>query len=230
MAGKKISRKQLLNEPDEFITTTGRIIHFLQDNRRQAALYGIIVLAVLVAVFLGYSYLRWEEGKAQAIQQQGLQIYQEALSGAGNTEKEKEAFKKALEKFKEAYGVYGRGTIGQISQIYIGNCHYGLKEYDAAIQAYSQGLEGPFRAVAAQSLGYCYEAKGEFAKALENFQKNAEGQVSVYQEEGLLGVARCYEALNQKPKALETYQKALTKNPKSKMAEFMQWKVSELKG
>ena len=69
MARKKISRKQLLNEPDEFITTTGRIIRFLQDNRRQVVLYGIIVLAVLAAGFLGYSYLRWEEGKAQAIQQ-----------------------------------------------------------------------------------------------------------------------------------------------------------------
>jgi len=62
MARKKISRKQLLNEPDEFITTTGRIIRFLQDNRRQVALYGIIVLAVLAAGFLGYSYFRWEEG------------------------------------------------------------------------------------------------------------------------------------------------------------------------
>lgn len=230
MAGKKISRKQLLKAPDEFITTTGRVIRFLQDNRRKVTLYGVIVLAVLAAGFLGYSYLRWQEGKAQVLQQQGLQIYQEALTGAGNAEKEKEAFKKALEKFKEAYGVYGRGTIGQISQIYIGNCHYGLKEYEAAIQAYLQCLGGTFGAVAAQSLGYCYEAKGEFAKALENFQKNAGGEASVYQEEGLLGVARCYEALNQKPKALETYQRALTKNPKSKMAEFMQWKVSELKG
>ena len=53
MAGKKISRKQLLNEPDEFITTTGRIIRFLQDNRRQVTLYGIIVLAVLAAGFSG---------------------------------------------------------------------------------------------------------------------------------------------------------------------------------
>ena len=72
--------------------------------------------------------------------------------------------------------------------------------------------------------------QGEFAKALENFQKNAESEGGVYQEEGLLGAARCYEALNQKAKALEAYQKALAKNPKSKMAEFMQWKVSELKG
>ncbi len=230
MAGKKISRKQLLNEPDEFITTTGKVVRFLQENRRQVTLYGVIVLAVLAAVVLGYSYFRWEEGKALAIQQQGLQMYQEALSGAGNPEKEKETFKKAAEKFKEAYGVYGRGTVGQISQIYIGNCHYALKDYDAAIQAYLSSLDGPFRSVAAQSLGYCYEAKGEFAKALENFQKSAEGEAGAYQEEGILGVARCYEALNQKPKALEIYQKALAKNPKSKMAEFMQWKVSELKG
>ena len=230
MAGKKISRKQLLKEPDEFITTTGKVIGFLQENRRQVTLYGIIALAVLAAGLLGYSYFRWEEGKAQNIQYQGLQIYQEAYSGTGNTEKEKETFRKALEKFKEAYRVYSRGTIGQISQIYIGNCHYALKEYDPAVQAYAQCLEGPFRAVAAQSIGYCFESKGEFAKAIENFQINAESGTGSYQEEGLLGVARCYEALNQKPKALETYQKALNKNPKSKMAEFMQWKVSELKG
>jgi tetratricopeptide (TPR) repeat protein len=53
---------------------------------------------------------------------------------------------------------------------------------------------------------------------------------SPFQEEGLLGAARCYEALNQKQKALEVYQKALTRNPNSRMAEFIQRKVSELKG
>ena len=230
MAGKKITRKQLLKEPDEFITTTGRVVRFLQENRRPVTLYGIIVLAVLAAGFLAYSYFRWEEGKALTIQQQALQLYQEAYAGAENPDKQKESFQKAKEKFQEAYKVYGRGTVGQISQIYIGNCHYALKEWDAAIQAYAQCLDGPFRAVAAQSMGYGYEAKGEFAKALEHFQRNADGEAGAHQEEGLLGVARCYEALNQKPKALETYQKALAKNPKSNMVDFLQWKVSELKG
>jgi len=229
MAGKRITRKQLLKEPDEFITTTGRVIRFLQENRRQVTFYGIIILALLAAGFLGYSYFRWQEGKALAIQQQGLQLYQEAFAGE-NPDKQKEPLQKAKEKFQEAYKVYGRGTVGQISQIYIGNCHYALKEYDAAIPAYSLCLDGELRPLALQSLGYAYEAKGEFAKALENFQKNAESEGGVYQEEGLLGAARCYEALNQKAKALEAYQKALAKNPKSKMAEFMQWKVSELKG
>ena len=51
-----------------------------------------------------------------------------------------------------------------------------------------------------------------------------------FQGEGLLGAARCYEALKQKQKALEVYQKALAKTPKSRMAEFIQRKISELKG
>jgi tetratricopeptide (TPR) repeat protein len=230
MAVKKVSRKKLLKEPDEFITTTGRVIQFLRENRRQLTMYGIIAAAVVAAGILGYSYFRWQEGKAEVVQEQALQIYQSAYSQTGNREKEKENFKKALEKFNEALGIYGRGATGQVSRLYIGNCHYAMGEYDAAIQTYSQCLDGPFRILAQQSLGYAYEAKGDYAKALENFQKNAEGGPNPKQEEGLLGVARCYEALKQKPQALEAYQKALSNNPKSKMAEFIRWKISELKG
>jgi len=51
-----------------------------------------------------------------------------------------------------------------------------------------------------------------------------------YQVESMLGAARCYEALKQKPKALEIYEKALAQAPQSTMAEFIRWKVSELKG
>jgi tetratricopeptide (TPR) repeat protein len=230
MAEKKISRKKLLKEPDEFITTTGKVVRLVRENQRQIFIYGIVAVAVIAAGILGYSYFSWQEGKAQAIQQQGVQIYQEAYSQTGNIEKEKENFKKALEKFKEAWNVYSRGKAGQVSQIYMGNCYYAMQEYDAAIQAYTACLDGAFRPIAAQGIGYGYEAKGDYAKAMESFQRNAEGDSNPYQEEGLLGVARCYEALKQPAKALETYQKALTKNPKSKMAEFMQWKVSELKG
>jgi len=230
MAVKKVSRKKLLNEPDEFITTTGRVIQYVRENQRRLTIYAIIVVAVIAVGFLGYSYFRWQEEKAEAIQQQALQMYQTAYSQTGNLEKEKENYKKALEKFKEALGVYGRGVTGQVSHLYIGNCYYAMREYDNAIQAYGQCLDGPFRTLALQSLGYAYETKGDYNRALENFGKNAEGATNPEQEEGLLGVARCYEALKQNPKALEAYQKALSRNPKSKMAEFIQWKISELKG
>lgn len=230
MAGKKISRKQLLKEPDEFFTTTGKVIRFLKENRRRVAVYGTAALAVFAAVLLGYAYFRWEEGKAQAIQQEGLQLFQEAQAARGNAEKEKEAFQKALAKFEEADRVYGRGTTGHISQIYIGHSRFALQEFDAAVRAYASALEGPVRALARQGLGYVYEAQGDYAKALEHFLKNAESETGVFQEEGLLGSARAYEALNRKTEALEAYRKALAGNPKSMLAGFIQWKVGELEG
>jgi tetratricopeptide (TPR) repeat protein len=230
MTAKKISRKKLLKEPDEFISTTAKVLQFLRDHRRKMTIYGVVAMALVAAGFGGYSYFRWQEGKAQVIQQQAFQLYQETFNRAANPEGQKENYRKALEKFREALSVRGWGNTAQVSQIYIGHCHYALKEYDQAISAYSRCLEGPFRSMALNGLGYCYEAKGDYAQAAENYQKNAEESGNPYQGESMLDVARCYEALKQKQKALEAYQKALTKNPKSRLADFIQWKIGELTG
>ena len=230
MTRKKVSRKKLLKEPDEFISITARTIQYVRDHRRQITMLSVMALAAVTAALGGYSYFLWQEGKAQAIQQQAFEIYQEAFLKGSSPEGEKESYRKAIEKFKEALKVYDRGNVSQISSLYIGHSHYALKEYESAITAYSGRYEGPFRAMAFDGLGHSYEAKGDFAKALENYQKNMEEEHNPFQGEGYLGAARCYEALQQKQKALETYQKALAKNPKSRMADIIQRKISELKG
>jgi tetratricopeptide (TPR) repeat protein len=230
MPTKKISRKKLLKEPDEFISTTAKVMQFLREHSRKVTQYAVVAIVVVAAGSGGYAYLRWQQGKAQVIQQQAFKLYQETSNKAANPEGDKENFKKALEKFQEALAVYSWGNVGQVSRIYIGHCFYGMKEYDQAMQAYSQCLEGPFQSLALNGLGYCYEAKGDFAKAAENYQKVAEGDGNPYQEESMLDLARCYEALKQKEKALEVYQKAFAKYPKSRRAEFIQWKIGELKG
>jgi tetratricopeptide (TPR) repeat protein len=220
----------LLKEPDEFISTTAKVLQFLRDHQRQMTLYGVVGLAMVVIGSAGYLYIHWQESKALAIQEQANQLYQDAFRKASNPEAEKENYRRALEKFREVRSVYRWGKAAEVSQVYIGNCYYALKEYDQAISAYTLCLNGPFQSMARNGLGYCFEAKGDYAKAVENYQKNAEEKGSPYQGEGLLGVARCYEAQNQKQKALEVYQKALAENPKSPMADFIQWKISELKG
>jgi len=230
MAGKKVSRKKLLKEPDEFISTTGKFIQFLMNRRRQLTLYGTAALAGVAVLLGGWYYVREQQGEAQTVQHQAFQLYQEALSKSANPESEKESCQKALEKFRESLSIWRRGNTAQVSQIYVGHCHYAMKEYDQAIVAYSQVLDGPFEAMALDGLGYCYEAKGDYTKALEYFQKNMEREGSPLQETGMLGVARCYEALNQKQKALGVYQKASAKYAKSGQADFIQGKVSELKG
>ncbi len=234
MVAEKVSRKKLLKEPDEFISTTGRVIQFLKSNRKRVFRYSLVVLGVIVLGVAGYFYLDWQKGKAEAAQSQGFQFLEEAQQKGANTEGAKEGYRKALEKYKEAFSLYHHrfpwGVVGEVSRVYIGVCHFRLEEYDQAIAAYSLCTEGPLRAVACNALGYCYEAKKDYAKAAENFLKNADEGDNPYQEEGLLGAARCEELLGQKPKALELYQKALARNPKSLRADFIQRKISELKG
>jgi len=232
MPTKKISRKKLLKEPDEFISTTARTIQFFQTYQRQILRSAIIVLIAVAVVAGGFYYLRWQEGKALAVQDEAMKLYQEAYrSSLENpaTEK-KEDFKKALDKFQESLSVYKWGRTAQISELYLGNCYFGLKDYDQAQAAYSRCLEGPFRPLALNGLAYAFEAKGDYNKALENFQKSADDRDNPFQLESMLGEARCYQALNQKPKALEIYQKALTKFPKSTLSDFIRWKVGELQG
>jgi len=232
MASGKVSRKKLLKEPDEFISTTGQVIQFVKTHRRRVFQVAVAVLIVIAAVAGGISYLRWQEGKALAIQDQALQLFQEAYRASmeNPAADKKDDFRKAADKFKESLSVYSRGRTGQVSELFIGHCYFSMKEYDQAQAAYAKCLDGPFRNLALNGMAYLFEAKGDYQKALENFEKNMENRNQPYQVEALLGAARCYEALKQKPKALEIYEKALAQAPQSSSAEFIRWKVSELKG
>jgi tetratricopeptide (TPR) repeat protein len=232
MPSKKISRKKLLKEPDEFISTTGRVFQWLKTHRRSTARLAIIGLVMISAGAGAFYYLRWQEGKALGIQHQAFQLFQDAYrqSMESSTAEGKDEFKKALNKFQESLSVHDWGRSAQVSHLYMGHCHFALKEYDQAKAAYAKSLEGPFRFIALNGIAYCFEAQGDYDRALEYFQKNSGESSSPYQVESLLGAARCFEALKQKPKALEIYQKALAQAPQSPMAEFIRWKLSDLRG
>ncbi len=232
MPPKKVSRKKLLKEPDEFISTTGKVIQFVRARQRQVMRAALIVLLILVAGAGAFTYLRWQEGKALAVQREGMMIYQSAYQASleNPAAEKKEEYKKALDKFKDSLAIYGWGKTAQMTQIFIGNCHAALKEYDLAQAAYSQSLDGIFRPVALNGLAYLFEARGDYSKALEYYQKNMEESTNPYRLESLLGAARCYEVLKQTPKALEAYEKALPQASKTVLADFIRWKIGELKG
>ena len=61
---KRVTRKQLLKEPDEFMTTTGRIIQWGQQYARQVAIAGGIIAILFVVVTTYRYYDNWVENKA----------------------------------------------------------------------------------------------------------------------------------------------------------------------
>ena len=62
MPTKKVSRKKLLKEPDEFISTTAKVLQFLRENRQKVTLYAVVAVVVAAVGSGGYAYLRWQQG------------------------------------------------------------------------------------------------------------------------------------------------------------------------
>ena len=58
---KKVSRKQLLKEPDEFITFSGKLIRLVRSYQKQI----IITIGISVSIFLVFSLIRAFTSRAE---------------------------------------------------------------------------------------------------------------------------------------------------------------------
>ena len=55
---KKVSRKKLLKEPDEFITFSGRMFQFVMKHKTQLT-YAVSIVVALIAVLSGYRFFKY---------------------------------------------------------------------------------------------------------------------------------------------------------------------------
>jgi tetratricopeptide (TPR) repeat protein len=142
-------------------------------------------------------------------------------------------YKKPLEKFDEVIEEFPRTSSGKLSFLYKGNIHLGLDEYDEAIKAYqtflqNAGKEKLYRLFALEGLGYSYEGKKDFGKALDFYQKILEMEGGSQFAHVYLSVGRCYEKLGKDKEALENYKTYLKVSQKSQMTNTVLKKISLL--
>ena len=79
MAKKRITRKELVKKPDEFITLTGAVIQWAQKNTKSLA-YGVGTFFIIVLLLAGYRfYAENRERAAGALLSQSITAYEEAL-------------------------------------------------------------------------------------------------------------------------------------------------------
>ena len=85
-------------------------------------------------------------------------------------------YKGLLEKFNEVNTKFPKTQFGKLSLLYKGNIHLRLGEFEEAINAYETflqkiGKENFYRSLTMEGLGYSYEGKKEYEKAVNAFQK-----------------------------------------------------------
>jgi outer membrane protein assembly factor BamD (BamD/ComL family) len=199
MVKRKISRKELLKKPDEFMTFTRKAIAFFRVHSRQFEYIGMAIVALFL-LYLGVNtYLKY-------VNKKGLEAYNRAYrSVIQNTDAQTdpETLKKTGELFKEVIDQYGFSKASRLALPESAYVHFLNKEYDEAIVQYEAFLKkvprhGPYHALGRLALAACHEEKGDYKKALQQLDSIISGPDTGFAEQAMLSMARIYR-LDQRP-------------------------------
>ena len=206
----KKTRKELLNEPDEFITVSARIIEFGTRYKSQLTyiLAGIVILAVAIS---GYRFFVNRSEKAAGILlSQSMANYESAKSNMSPDG----AYKNVSEDFQQLLKKYAGRSSGKIGRVIYANISYNAGEYSQAIDLYKASLKNfkdhpVIYQQILSSLGYAYQQLEDFDAAVPYFEQIVSPSSSVARDEALFNLGWLYEKLGQPQKSEEAFARIL---------------------
>jgi tetratricopeptide (TPR) repeat protein len=227
---KKIVKKKL-KEPDEFITLTERTYLFLTRHGKPVTAGVIIVLVLILAVFFYERWAKKNEGNAYQMFTLAVETYQAASTPYRDGSPQE--YRTVLGKFDEIITTFPGTSAGKLSILFKGNLHLRLGEFEEAINAYETflkkaGKEKLYRIFAMEGLGYSYEGKKDYEKALDAYRKILKLGENFQLASAYLGMGRCYEKLGKNKEALENYKDFIKVSQKSNVTNAIIRKISLL--
>jgi tetratricopeptide (TPR) repeat protein len=213
---KRVTRKQLLKEPDEFLTVSAKTIQFMANNRR--LVFGVaigVVVAALAVAGLRYSS-QVSERKAYALFEQGRIRYLAEILGKTSPvplDETAEPFERVLRKYHST-------NAAPLSLMAYANLSYHMGDYQRAIDLYQRApsafhKDGAVLKLIWNGLAYAYEAEDNFESAAEHYQKITDAQDEFMKGDAYYNFARMMEAMNDQEKAIEAYKKVVKAYPDS---------------
>jgi len=217
---KKISRKKLLKEPDEFITISGKMLTFITEKKVRLYWAGGS-LFIIVLLILGFQFFTGiAENKA-------FDMLDRLISSYNDLAKEKgpeKAYLDVEKDFQTLLDKYGSRKGGKYGRLIYGDICYNAGQYDKAIALYQQASRDfkhvyPYENIILKSLGYSYEEKKDFSSAMTYFEKILSQPDPLMKDEVLFALARTYSEMGQRGKSIDTYRQILTNYPDSMFSQ-----------
>lgn len=249
---RKVIRKKVPVGADEFETSRTVLSNFLSENLR-AVVIGASVIGLIFVSYIGWgAYSKQLDQRAAEDFNAAIKVYEGRIETAGNAPNSyktaDEKNKAVIKTFEELSKKYRRHSVGSISLLYAANAHYNLKDYDKAIELYSQLLTGRvedpslhgninayklnpgvLRDSAIYGIANSYNNKGDVKKAIDSLLFLTSSKDSHLRETGLYALGELYEKSNDRAKALETYQGLISDYPESPNLSKIKEKVEGLK-
>ena len=193
MTKKRVTRKKLLKDTDEFMTLSAKVANFVREHAQKFQYAGIGIV-VIILIYLGINtYLDYVNKKGQVAFNTAVVTFSEEMK----TFDTKKTLKGAEEDFKKVEDKYGLSKVSRLVPPELAYIKYLEKKYDEAIplyQAYLKDLKegSPYQSLARLALAACYEEKGELDKAAEVLNKVLAAPKDTFKEQAMLSLARVY--------------------------------------
>ena len=216
MANKKISRKELLKSPDEFLTLSSRAAAFFGAHVRELKIAGIVVAVILVGYLSIYGYMRHVNKKGQEAYNLAYNALTEVSErDAGDKAAvvpENENLKEAEDLFEAVIDEYGMSKAARLALPQVGHINFTQQKYKEAVRYYERFREEisghpQYKDLTSLALASCFEAKGEFDKAVSTLTPIVEDPTNPFRETAMLNLERLYRLDNQPEKARDILEK-----------------------
>jgi tetratricopeptide (TPR) repeat protein len=216
-------------QPDAFQEAFGKFLDFARENRQKlyVAAGALALVIVLGAGYFFYS-ASYEKDAAKLYFDTRLKAMRADPMSMGHAGAEiVRAFNDIVEKYPSSDAAQG-------ARYELGGLYYDVGDYDRSIQVYGAFIDNAskkdIRTVYARfGIGYAYEAKKEFDKALESFTRVVESNPgNVFEGLSYRNIARVYEEMNDRGKAMDYYKKALEKTKDPAASSLLKRKIAQL--
>jgi tetratricopeptide (TPR) repeat protein len=213
---KKVSRKQLLKKPDEFITFTGKTIQQIVTYQKQIFIAVGIVLAVVVIFSLMKFFTNRAENKAFTLLSQANSQYQSLLENMGPAM----ALREVEKNFDQILNEYSTYQSAHLARFYYANYSYKAGEYDKAVELYTKAREyfkdePIYLNLILSGLGHSYEAKKDHEKSAEYFQMILSSDIPLLKDEALFNLGKSYDVLGREAEKNDAYKTLISDYPDS---------------
>lgn len=231
MAEKKVSRKELLKEPDEFLSFSSRAIAYYEENPTVIHIGLLIFVLTIVAGIGVYTYL---ERQRLASHKEFNAVYRDYKKAVESNEPvSEEKWNEILIGFDTVYESYGSRPAGEKALLYSGHVLYKLGKYREALERYDRmrftGLvEKGLGELAMYHKAMTLIAMKKYSPAvliLDEFSKNND---SPYRREAFASIAQIYESMGKNKEAVQSYRQYLKMFPKAPDAPLVKARIARL--
>ncbi len=215
----KVSRKDLLKETDQFLSTSEKAMFFFMGN--PAAVIGTVVFIIVAgSSFFGFRYYQ----EVQTLKNEALYFEMEKLIDSSNS---------FVSKAKSIWEKIGSGPQKERASLLLGDVYFQNQEYDKAEVLYSTVLntsssEQINYQLAQVGLAHSHESRKNYKKAIDLFKSVIEANMSFPLFGVYLSLSKCYELNNDVSSALLILREMQMKFSQSPQMDKIEDRIKQL--